>query len=99
MVTSNIWAITQTIARPVAAGQWTGLQNSIGKLGGVISPIVTGWIVSQTGSFYLAFGAASISLLLSALIYGVWLGPVGTVPLAGLMLDELFIKHYCPNVS
>ncbi len=79
MVTSNIWAITQTLAGPATAGQWTGLQNSIGNLGGVVAPIVTGWIVSQTGSFYLAFVAASISLLLGALIYGVWLGPM--VPL------------------
>jgi MFS family permease len=76
MVTSNIWAITQTLAGPAAAGQWTGLQNSIGNLGGVVAPIVTGWIVSRTGSFYLAFVAASMSLLLSALIYGMWLGPV-----------------------
>jgi MFS transporter, ACS family, D-galactonate transporter len=76
MVTSNIWAITQTLAGSAAAGQWTGLQNSIGNLGGVVAPIVTGWIVSQTGSFYLAFVAASMSLLLGALIYGMWLGPV-----------------------
>jgi MFS transporter, ACS family, D-galactonate transporter len=79
MVTSNIWAITQTLAGPTAAGQWTGLQNSIGNLGGVVAPIVTGWIVNQSGSFFLAFVAASVSLLLAAVVYGTWLGPVAPV--------------------
>ena len=76
MVTSNIWAITQTIAGPTAAGQWTGLQNSIGNLGGVVAPVTTGWIVSRTSSFFLAFVSASVALLLAAIIYMVLLGPV-----------------------
>jgi nitrate/nitrite transporter NarK len=76
MVTSNIWAISQTLAGPGAAGTWTGVQNSIGNLGGVVSPIVTAWIVARTGSFFLAFVAASISLLLAALVYLVMLGPI-----------------------
>src|SRR5262249_49796062 len=75
MATSNVWAITQTMGGGKAAGQWTGLQNSIGNLGGVVAPVVTGWIVRQTGSFHLAFVTASISLLLGALIYGACLGP------------------------
>ncbi|PYM11326.1 MAG: MFS transporter, partial [Verrucomicrobia bacterium] len=36
--TSNVWAITQTLAGPEAAGKWTGIQNFIGNLGAVISP-------------------------------------------------------------
>ena len=31
---SNIWAITQTLAGPYAAGRWTGFQNFIGNLQG-----------------------------------------------------------------
>jgi MFS family permease len=41
MFTSNVWAITQTMAGSEAVGQWTGLQNAIGNLGGVVAPIVT----------------------------------------------------------
>ena len=59
MFTSNVWAITQTLAGPLAAGRWTGIQNAIGNLGGVVSPLLTGWIVSETGSFSLAFAAAT----------------------------------------
>ncbi len=67
--TSNVWAVTQTLAGSHAAGKWTGLQNAIGNLGGVVSPALTGWIVTETGSFYLAFGAASIVLLAGMVAY------------------------------
>lgn len=69
LLTSNVWAITQTLAGPQAAGQWTGVQNFIGNLGGVASPIVAGWIVERTGSFLLAFAAAAGFLVLGAVAY------------------------------
>src|SRR4029077_921558 len=46
LFSSNHWAITQTLAGPLAAGRWTGLQNGIANLAGVIAPYVTGLIVS-----------------------------------------------------
>src|SRR5881394_1686023 len=67
--TSNVWAITQTLAGPEAAGKWTGIQNFVGNLGGVISPIVAGLIVEQTRSFFLAFAAAAVILVLGAGCY------------------------------
>ena len=76
LFSSNVWAITQTLAGPAAAGRWTGIQNAIGNLGGVVAPVVTGILVSRFGSFYLAFLAASLSLLLAALMYVLVLGPV-----------------------
>ncbi len=67
--TSNVWAITQTLAGAEAAGKWTGIQNFIGNLGGVLSPIVAGLIVEHTGSFFLAFAAAAGMLVLGAMSY------------------------------
>ena len=67
--TSNVWAITQTLAGPETAGKWTGIQNFIGNLGGVISPIIAGLIVEYTHSFFLAFVAAAGMLVLGALSY------------------------------
>ena len=69
MFTSNVWAITQTLAGPEAAGKWTGIQNFVGNLGGVISPVVAGLIVEQTHSFFLAFAAAAAILVLGAACY------------------------------
>jgi ACS family D-galactonate transporter-like MFS transporter len=52
---SGIWAITQTLAGPQAAGRWTGFQNFIGNFAGVIAPSITGLVLHQTGHFYWAF--------------------------------------------
>ena len=69
LFTSNVWAITQTLAGTGAAGKWTGIQNCIGNLGGVISPIIAGVIVERTGRFYLAFAAAAGVLVLGGAAY------------------------------
>jgi ACS family D-galactonate transporter-like MFS transporter len=68
--TANVWAITQTLAGPNAAGSWTGWQNAVGNMGGVIAPIATGWMVSSTGLFLSAFLTASFMLLFAACLYG-----------------------------
>lgn len=69
LCTSNVWAVTQSLAGAEAAGRWTGIQNSFGNIAGVVSPSFTGWIVGQTHSFYWAFAAACTALLLSASSY------------------------------
>jgi len=69
LYTSNVWAVTQTLAGPAAAGRWSGIQNAIGNLGGVVSPLITGWIVTATGSFLLAFLTASAVLAGGAACY------------------------------
>jgi MFS family permease len=38
LATSNLWAVTQTLAGPEAAGKWTGIQNAFGNLAGVVTP-------------------------------------------------------------
>ena len=76
LFTSNVWAITQTLAGPRAAGSWTGIQNAIGNLGGVISPVLTGLVVGRTGSYYLAFAMASAILVLGALSYAILVGEI-----------------------
>lgn len=79
LFTSNVWAITQTLAGPSAAGRWTGIQNAIGNLGGVVSPLLTGWLVSETGSFSLAFTAATVVLIMGTAVYLLSLGTMSPV--------------------
>jgi MFS family permease len=76
MFTSNVWAITQTLAGVDAAGKWTGLQNAIGNMGGVAAPIVTGLLVDRLGSFQMAFLAAAAMLVVAAATYGWMVGRV-----------------------
>jgi MFS family permease len=85
MFTSNVWAITQTLAGPLAAGRWTGIQNAIGNLGGVVSPMLTGWLVSQTNSFTLGFAAVTVVLIGGTAVYLWTLGnmkPIAWTPAA-----------------
>jgi MFS family permease len=77
LFTSNVWAITQTLAGPHAAGSWTGIQNAIGNIGGVISPVLTGVVVGRTGSYYLAFAVASGMLLVGAASYLILVDEIG----------------------
>jgi MFS family permease len=79
LFTSNVWAITQTLAGPLAAGRWTGIQNAIGNLGGVVSPMLTGWLVAETGSFVLAFAVNTAVLLAGSAVYLWILGSIRPV--------------------
>jgi MFS family permease len=66
---SNVWAVTQTLAGPSAAGKWTGIQNTFGNVAGILAPRITGWIVYETGSFYWAFVLAAVMLVLAGCSY------------------------------
>jgi MFS family permease len=66
---SHPWLISQTLAGPAAAGRWSGMQNAIGNLGGVVSPWLTGLIVRDTGQFAYAFAVVSLMLGLGAASY------------------------------
>lgn len=86
--TSNHWAITQTLAGPLAAGRWTSVQNGIGNLSGIAAPWVTGKVVQETGSFYLAFLVSAVVVLISAFLWVVVVGRVeevawGSIPWSG----------------
>jgi MFS family permease len=73
---SNLYAITQRLAGPHAAGRWTGFQNGFGNLAGVVVPVVTGYALSRTGNFTLAFAILAIVALLGG---ACWFFVVGRV--------------------
>jgi MFS family permease len=73
---SSHWAIPQTIAGPIAAGKWTGLQNALANTAGIAAPAVTGFVVQETGQFFWAFAACSVVVLLGASAYAFFVGPV-----------------------
>jgi ACS family D-galactonate transporter-like MFS transporter len=68
--TSNHWAITQTLAGPLAAGRWTSLQNGVGNLSGIVAAWLTGRVVEQTHSFVLPFAIAAAIAVAGALFWG-----------------------------
>jgi ACS family D-galactonate transporter-like MFS transporter len=76
---SNHWAITQTLAGPLAAGRWTSLQNGIGNLSGIVGSWLTGIAIDRTQSFVLAFAIAGGVALAGAILWGAVVGPVQQV--------------------
>jgi MFS-type transporter involved in bile tolerance (Atg22 family) len=66
---SHPWLIAQTLAGPAAAGRWSGMQNTVGNLAGVIAPWLTGRIVRETGHFVYAFAVVGVILALGAAGY------------------------------
>src|SRR5215471_8964041 len=76
MYTSNLFAITQALAGPHAAGKWTSFQNGFGNLAGVLAPWLTGRVVDETGHFYVAFLVAAGFALLGAFNFVFGVGPV-----------------------
>lgn len=76
---SNAWAITQRLAGPQASGTWTGFQNAFANLGGIASPLLTGYLVSSTGGFREAFLVSAGALIAGAFAYGL-MGRIDPIP-------------------
>jgi len=86
---SNGWAITQTLAGPLAAGRWTGVQNFIGNLAGWVSPALTGFLVDRTGQFYAPFFITAAVAWIGALSWGMGIGRVEQVNWERLQAREI----------
>jgi ACS family D-galactonate transporter-like MFS transporter len=76
---SNVWAITQTLAGPHGAGRWTGFQNLVGNLAGVAAPAITGFVVGRTGHFYWAFVILTLVAFAGTASFIFVVGPVEQV--------------------
>ena len=51
LATANYWALTQTLIPGGAIGRIVGIQNTAASGAGIVSPILTGWMVDATGSY------------------------------------------------
>ncbi|MBM3810276.1 MAG: MFS transporter [Acidimicrobiia bacterium] len=72
LMTANYWALTQTLLPGAAIGRIVGVQNCAANLPGIVAPMLTGWLMSVTGSydapmqaiwFFLIAGIASYLFL------------------------------------
>ncbi|MGI8771870.1 MAG: MFS transporter [Acidobacteriaceae bacterium] len=76
---SGIFAFSQTLAGPQAAGRWTGLQNGFANCAGVIGPALTGLVVEKTGSFLAPFGITAAVLVAGGFSWVFVVGPLQQV--------------------
>lgn len=86
---SHPWLITQRLAGPVAAGRWSGFQNAIGNFAGIIAPVLTGWIVKETGKFLYAFIVVAAMLAIGGASYLFIVGRVEPVAWGSRYLEPV----------
>lgn len=65
----NLLVVFQACAPEEEVGMWMGFGNFIGNIGGVLSPFITGLLISKTGSFVPGFALAPIILVAGLLAY------------------------------
>ncbi|HXJ91723.1 MAG TPA: MFS transporter [Terriglobia bacterium] len=69
LATGNLIVILQCCAPPEDVGLWTGFENFAGNIGGVLAPLITGLLISRTGSYAPGFALAAITLAAGVLCY------------------------------
>jgi ACS family D-galactonate transporter-like MFS transporter len=74
LATGNLLVILQACAPPAEIGLWTGVYNFIGNIAGILSPLITGFLIAQTGSYAPAFILAGALIALGPLALWVVVG-------------------------
>ena len=74
VVGPNVYIFAQTLAGPAGAGKWTGLQNCVGNIAGVVVGPLTGWIVDRTGHFGSAFTICALAAALAGVLWVLGVG-------------------------
>jgi nitrate/nitrite transporter NarK len=69
LAVSNLTVIVQNCAPPQQVGVWTGIENFIGNLAGVLAPLATGILISRTGSYTPGFTIAALVLVAGLVPY------------------------------
>jgi MFS transporter, ACS family, D-galactonate transporter len=76
MAIPNMQTIPSTVAPTGYAGLYGALQGAVGNFGGVVAPVVTGFLYGEYKSFTAVFIGQGIMLCLSALGYLVVIGRI-----------------------
>ena len=74
------WSIPSLIAPRESVGTLGGILNFGNQLAGIAAPIATGYIVQATHSFFWAFAAAGMVLIIGIAAYVFLLGSMAPVP-------------------
>jgi len=77
LATGSVNSLPIDLAPRLMVGALTGIQNFFGNIGGLLAPIVTGYLVNATGSFALSFVVAGGMALFGAVSYVLIVGDIG----------------------
>jgi ACS family D-galactonate transporter-like MFS transporter len=69
LATGNLLVILQSCAPPAETGLWTGVYNFVGNIAGILSPLITGFLIAQTNSYTPPFVLAATLIALGPLAF------------------------------
>jgi ACS family glucarate transporter-like MFS transporter len=69
LASPNTWTLTQAVCSKSIVGTVSGIQNFGGNIGGIIAPVLTGYIAHVTQSFVLALGITGAICVVGILSY------------------------------
>lgn len=78
LATGSVNSLPIDLAPRPMVGSLTGIQNCFGNIGGLLAPIVTGYMVNATGSFTGSFIVAGCMALFGAISYMLIVGNIET---------------------
>ncbi len=71
LATGNLLVILQSCAPRAQIGLWTGVYNFVGNIAGIVSPLITGFLIDRSGSYAPPFMLAAGLIALGPL--ALWL--------------------------
>jgi MFS transporter, ACS family, D-galactonate transporter len=78
LATGNLLVILQCCAPHEDIGLWTGFENFAGNVAGVVAPLLTGLLISRTGSYAPGFALAAGVLFAGIFCYWFIVGDLGS---------------------
>jgi MFS family permease len=88
----NIWALPGDVAPPGMSSVLGGIQNCVSNIGGILGPIITGYVVATTHSFVPALLISGAATLIGAATYLFWLGKVEPLDLKSSSQTPPFVS-------
>jgi MFS family permease len=79
LATGNLLVILQSCAPRTEVGLWTGVYNFVGNLAGIVSPLMTGYLIDRSGSYTPAFMLAAAFIAIGPLAFWVIVGELKAV--------------------
>jgi ACS family D-galactonate transporter-like MFS transporter len=79
LATGNLLVILQNCAPRAEIGLWTGVYNFVGNIAGILSPLITGFLIEKTGSYTPPFVLAAALIGIGPLAFWVIVGDVKSV--------------------
>ena len=76
LATGNLLVILQSCAPPQEIGLWTGVYNTVGNIAGILSPIITGFLIAKTGSYTPPFVLSATLIAVGPLAFWLIVGDI-----------------------